>query len=281
MNIITPRIWQIAILLLVIFGLIFLALSGYLNTALNTTLNPLVTAQGWVSSRYMGLRDFLTVPRDVATLRQRNAEIESENANLQAEIIQLQQQLREAQVLYALLDFARDQPQNEYVASAVIGRDPSPFLQYILIDHGSDNGIRHGMPVVTEKGLVGRIDAVTSNAARVQLITDPGSAINVRIQSVNTEVILNGSITGDVNLEHVPQDIVLRAGDLIVTSGLGGSYPSDIVVGQVVSIRKRETDLFQAASIQPVVDFNNLRAVLVITNFRPVDVNPLIPSQAP
>jgi rod shape-determining protein MreC len=205
----------------------------------------------------------------------------NENSQLQTQIIQLQQQLREAEVLYALLDFARSRPENEYVASSVIGRDPSPFMSYVIIDHGSDSGLRHGMPVVTEQGLVGRVDAVTAGAARLQLITDPGSSINVRLQSTQTETILKGSITGDLTLEMIPQEVKLKAGDLVLTSGLGGGYPADVLIGQIISIKKREGELFQSASIQPAVDFSSLRAVLVISNFKPVDIVPLIPTLSP
>jgi rod shape-determining protein MreC len=68
---------------------------------------------------------------------------------------------------------------------------------------------------------------------------------------------------------------------VVLTSGLGGNYPADILVGQVISIRKRENDLFQAAAVQPAVDFSHLRAVLVITNFKPVDITPLVPQTSP
>jgi len=271
--------WQTIVVLLVAGGLIVMALSGFLNPVINNTLSPLVSIQGWAASRFNALYEFLTVPRDVATLRQRNAELENQVSNLQTQVIELQQQINEAQVLYALLDFARERPENEYVASSVIGRDPSPFLHYIIIDQGSDDGIRHGMPVVTEQGLVGRIDAVTASASRVQLITDPNSVINIRLQRAQTEALLVGSLTGDVNLNMVPQDVNLQSGDLVLSSGLGANYPGDIVVGQVLTVRKQETDLFQSASVQPAVDFNNLRAVLVITNFRPVNIEPLIPEE--
>jgi rod shape-determining protein MreC len=276
-----PRYWQTAMLVLIAAGLIFLSFGGYLKPALSTASSPLISVQQWISSRYMAVYEFLTVPRDVATLRQRNAELENEVSNLQTQVIQLQQQLREADVMYALLDFARSRPQNEYVASTVIGRDPSPFLHYLYIDQGSDSGLRHGMPVVTQQGLVGRVDAVTASGARVQLITDPGSSVNVRLQSIQTEAIVAGSVTGDITLGFVPQDVVTQPGDLILTSGLGGAYPTDIVVGQVISVRKLETELFQTASVQPVVDFASLRAVLVITNFRPMNVAPLIPTPIP
>ncbi len=273
--------WQSVVLILAAAGIIFLALSGYLTPIMRTAFAPFISVQSWLSNRYMAFYEFVTVPRDVTSLRQRNAELESEVSSLRTQVVQLQQQLREAEVLYALLNFARERPENQYVASSVIGRDPSPFLHYIIIDHGSDQGLRHGMPVVTERGLVGRIDAVTAGAARIQLITDPSASVNVHLQVANVDALLSGSITGDVSLEMVPQDITLQPSDLILTSGLGGSYPPNVVVGQIISPRKVATDLFQSASVQPAVDFSTIQAVLIITNFHPIDVTPLISTPSP
>jgi len=132
---------------------------------------------------------------------------------------------------------------------------------------------------VTDQGLVGRVDAVIADAARVQLITDPGSSINVRLQNAEEEASLIGSVTGSVLLELIPQDAIVDAGDLVLTSGLGGGYPPDLIIGQVVNIRSRDVDLFQQATVQPVVDFNRLQIVLVIVNFKPVDISPLLPPQ--
>jgi rod shape-determining protein MreC len=133
------------------------------------------------------------------------------------------------------------------------------------------------MPVVTAQGLAGRVDAVIANAARVQLINDPGAAVNVQLSSTRTEAILAGSITGEVQLEMVPLDITLQPGDIVLTSALGGNYPAGILVGQVTSVRRIETDLFQTAAVQPAVDFSALSAVLVVTSFAPVNVSPLTP----
>jgi len=79
----------------------------------------------------------------------------------------------------------------------------------------------------------------------------------------------------------VPQDVTLTVGDLVLTSGIGGTYPADILVGQVLSARKVLTDIFQTAAVQSAVDFSNLQAVLVITNFRPVEIAPLVPTAIP
>jgi rod shape-determining protein MreC len=79
----------------------------------------------------------------------------------------------------------------------------------------------------------------------------------------------------------IPQDVVIQEGDVVLTSGLGGSYPPDLIIGQIINIRKREADLFQLASVQPIVDFSRLEMVLVITNFRPVNILPLVPIITP
>lgn len=272
------RTLQTTIIFLVVGGVLALALGGYFSSASNVFTGSLINVQTWFSSRFVALQDFLTAPRDVASLRQRNIELESEVSELQAQVIQLQQQVGETEILAALVDFSRARSENSYQAAAVIGRDPSPFLRYVIINVGSNDGILRGMPVVTDQGLVGRVDAVIADAARVQLITDAASDVNVRLQNAETDASLIGSVTGDVNLDLIPQDVPIEVGDLVLTSGLGGGYPPDLIVGQVVNIRSRDFDLFQEATVQPVVDFNRLEIVLVIINFKPVDFSPLIPA---
>ena len=92
---------------------------------------------------------------------------------------------------------------------------------------------------------------------------------------------MRGSLTGDLSLEQIPQDAAVQPGDLILTSGLGGGFPPNILIGQVSGVRSIATDIFQRASVQPVVDFSQLDIVLVITSFRPVDIAPLIPESNP
>lgn len=277
MNSSPTRSLQTIILSLIVIGMIALALGGYLTPVTRLVVAPVVSAQTWLAVRFQTVQNIVNSPQDLARLRQRNTDLEAELSRMQAEIIQLKQQLSETQVLSALVDFARVQPENRYLAATVIGRDPSPFVQYVIINRGSDDGLRRGMPVVTQQGLVGRIAAVTSGAARVQLITDPAASINVRLEPSRAPAVVLGNVSGELSLEMIPQSAEVQAGDLILTSGLGGNYPSNILIGQVTGVRKIETDLFQNASIQPIVDFNKLEIVLIITNFRPVDIEPLVP----
>ena len=273
-----PRSFQTATLAILVVGILLLALGGYLTPISRIALSPFISTQTWLASRYLAIRDFMTSPRDVARLTQINDQLEAEVSRLQSQIIELQQQNSELQVLSALLDFARTHSENEYITAAVIGRDISPFLHYVIINRGSDDGLRRGMPIVSSQGLVGRVAAVTADGARVQLITDPDTAINVRIQPSGAEGLLQGSITGDITVEAISQDANIQTGDLVLTSGLGGNFPPDMLIGQVSGVRQRPVELFQTATVEPVVDFSQLEIVLVIVNFRPVNIAPLIPT---
>jgi len=275
------RTLQTTIAFLIVGGILALALGGFFSSASSRFTGSLVSVQEWFASRYLAVQDFLTAPRDITSLRARNAELENQVSQLQTQVIELQQRVGETDILAALVDFSRSNPESTYKAASVIGRDPSPFLHYVIINRGSNDGIRRGMPVVTNQGLVGRIDAVIADAARVQLITDPASSANVHMQNADADAILLGSVTGDITLDMISQDAAVEAGDLILTSGLGGGYPPDLIVGQVVNTRKLDYELFQQASVQPAVDFSRLEIVLVITNFRPVDISPLVPAPNP
>jgi rod shape-determining protein MreC len=270
---------QTIVIVFVVSGLLFLALSGYLTPIFNLSLNPLISLQSWLSVRYLSARDFLTTPREVTELREQNTLLESQVTQLQTQLIEIEERLGEAQVCFALLEFGRTNPQYDYTAATVIGREISPFLQYIIIDKGTQDGIRYGMPVVTQQGLVGRIDAVIANASRVKLITDSTSVVNIRLQSADIEAQLLGSLTGDLSLDMIPLEEIIEPGDVVLTSGLGGNYPPNIFIGQVLSTQRRENALFQTASVQPIVDFASINAVLVVNNFESVDIAPLIPEQ--
>jgi rod shape-determining protein MreC len=275
------RSLQTTIIFLVVGGILILALGGFFGPASKRLDSGLVQLQTWFSSRFLGLQDFITAPRDIISLRARNTELEAQVSLLQTQVIELQQRVNETEILAALVDFSRTNPESTYKAAAVIGRDPSPFLHYVIINRGSNDDIRRGMPVVTNQGLVGRVDAVIADAARVQLITDPGSSVNVYLQNADTNAVLLGSVTGDVSLDMISQNVAVEASDLILTSGLGGGYPPDQIIGQVVTLRSLEFELFQKATVQPAVDFSRLDIVLVITNFEPVDITPLEPEPQP
>ena len=269
------RNWKKIALVFFVLGVAFFALSGYMAKAIDRVFAPAISVQSTLMERLSFIINLFTVSEDEVRLVAENEALKSQVAELQSRIIELQQNLNEADILYALLGFARSSPDEQYIPAKVIGKDPSPFLRYVLIDQGSDHGIRAGMPVVTNKGLVGKIEAVTASAARVKLITDSTSMINVIVTDVDADCMLQGSITGDVTIEMVSQDVKLEPGQVIQTSGLGGEFPADFIVGQVLNVNQINNEIFQSASVLPAEDFNSLQAVLVVSNFSPANTAPL------
>ena len=266
----SPRFLVVVILLLIAVSLLVLNLSGFLQPVQSFFARPMITIQTWFALRFSALRDVLGSPRDMATLRSEVSRLEAENALLQQEIISLREQAAEADVLAALLNYARSQPESRYLATNVIGRDVSPFIRSILIEGGSDAGISRGMPVVTSRGLVGRVSEVFATYSRVQLITDPEMVVNVKFHESRTEGVLTAQLNGELLVDFIDLNAELSQGELVLTSGLGGKYPADIPVGNVLSIHHRDYDLFQQATVQSSVEFDQLNIVLVITNFRPL-----------
>ena len=260
------------ILIFIALGLLFLSQAGFLQPAEDLILRPITGVQQWISIRFNAIRDVLRAPSDLAALRAQNAELELEIARLQQEIIALQEQVAESEILSALLDYARTQPENRYLAADVIGKDTSAFLRSLWIGRGSDAGILKGMPVVTERGLVGRIAEVFATSSRIQLITDPEIAVNVKLQNSRAEGVLAPQLNGEIWIDLINQDADISPGELVLTSGLGGRYPPEIPVGEVISVRKRDYELFQQAVIQPSVNVDEIGIVLVITNFRPLPI---------
>jgi rod shape-determining protein MreC len=132
------------------------------------------------------------------------------------------------------------------------------------------------MPVLTERGLVGRVEEVFATSCRIRLITDPDLAVNVRLNNSRAEGLLVPQLSGELWVDLIDQDASVAPGELVLTSGLGSLFPPEIPIGEVISVRRRAFEIFQQAVIQPSVDFDNIEIVLVITNFnpRPLEISP-------
>jgi rod shape-determining protein MreC len=269
-------------LLAVAVALVILNQAGLLQPLKSVLLIPITPIQALISSQFNAARAAADgVDEDPQALQARVEELEARVAELEAQLVDYQELQAEYRVLSALLDYARRTPENRYVTADVIGYDESPFLQFIILNQGSNAGLAADMPVVTDRGLIGQIAEVTATAAKVLLITDQSSAINARIQESRAEGVLVGTLTGDLRMEFIPLDAELQAGDLVLTSGVGGTFPPDLLIGQVTSVRLRTQDIFQEAEVVSLNDFGAVETVLVLTNFTPIDLAPILETPAP
>jgi rod shape-determining protein MreC len=237
-------------------------------------LRFVVPIQGKLTSLANNLSDLTQATQDLKELHRRNEELQSLADRLMIENVRLKEIESENEALRRLLGFTQANPTHSYKAAEVkgrvIGRDPSNFLSYLTIDSGSQQGIERGMPVVTERGLVGRITEVGSNWAKVMLIIDPSSSVNALIQTSRATGVVEGQVGGSLLMKYIPQEETVNVNDIVLTSGLGGNFPKKLIIGQVTAVHQRDIEMFQQADIRPTVDFNNLEIVLVITNFQPI-----------
>jgi rod shape-determining protein MreC len=238
-------------------------------------LRFVVPVQEKLTSLANSIRDLTQATQDIRELHRRNEDLQGLADSLMIENVRLKEIESENETLRRLLGFTQANPTHSYKAAEVkgrvIGRDPSNFLSYLTIDSGSQQGIEKGMPVVTERGLVGRITDVGSNWAKVMLIIDPSSSVNALIQSSRATGVVEGQVGGSLTMKYIPQGETINVNDIVLTSGLGGNFPQKLIIGQVTAVHQRDIEMFQQADIRPTVDFNNLEIVLVITNFSPAD----------
>jgi rod shape-determining protein MreC len=234
---------------------------------------PFQKAVGFVTAQF---GELTRTARDLRGLRERNEELEAENAGLLLENVRLREIEAEAVILRDLLAFAKANPsfdiQGAHVVGRVISREPSNLKSYLTLDVGREEEIAHNMPVVTDRGLVGRISEVGNGWSRVLLITDVSSSVNGLTQSTRAGGLIQGQADGSLVLRAIPQADTVSVGDTVFTSGLGGNFPRQILIGQITEVERRDSDLYQVASVQPTVEFDRLEAVLVVTGFEPVEV---------
>lgn len=215
--------------------------------------------------------------RDVAAIYRENQTLRSENQELRHVVFQLTEKAAENERLQAMLEFRTKTVSFQLKAATVIGRDPGTLNYSVLINQGSNDGVRVNMPVMTPQGLVGHVMEVFSRTAKVRLLVDTGSSAAAMVQRPQSRAV--GIVDGNpsqvsvLRMKNLMRDGDVIKGDKIMTSGLGGIYPKGILIGEVADVVDDEGGLLKNAMIRPAVDFSRLEEVFIITGER----NPVRP----
>jgi len=254
-------------------GLIFFSLVGILRPAEDIASTPLNIVSGGFNQFSITLNQIAEDLNNIGRLRERVAELEEQLARQQVELIQLREVASDYNRLTGLLAYTTNIDNQEFVTADVIAVDQSSIARSIIINRGTRDGVAIGMPVTTDLGLIGRIIRVSSNASQVQLINDENSSVSARLQTTRAEGSVIGQASGVLRMTFIDLDEDIVENDLVITSGLGGNFPPDIVIGQVTSIRQFEFELYQEAEVRSLVDFDTLEFVLVLTSFQPIDIS--------
>lgn len=140
-----------------------------------------------------------------------------------------------------------------------------PFHHYVVINHGSRNGVFVGQPVVDAQGVVGQVVQVSELTARVLLLSDPKHGLPVRITRNDVRLIANGiGELDEIELRHVAKSTDIKVGDLLVTSGLGNRFPEGYPVARVISVSRDDGQSYLKVMAQPLAALDRIRYLLLI-----------------
>ena len=155
-----------------------------------------------------------------------------------------------------------------YVAAQVIARDPSPWVNTIMIDKGDSDGVIKGSPVLVSEGIVGQIIKVSKNYSKVLLITDRNSAVDALVQNTRVRGMVKGNNQESCTFVYALRKDEIKPGEKIVSSGLDQVFPKGLKIGSILDVKNTHSQLFQDITIETSVDFDKLEDVLVFINAR-------------
>ena len=222
---------------------------------------------------YKPIKSFSTMTSDLTKLKDIQKEnkilksniekiesVEAENIELKEELKKLKEELN---IEHVLTDYT-------YLNATVISRNPLYWYNYLTIDKGRKNGIKEGMVVLNSTGLIGKIEHVSTFSSDVKLITTNSTNNKISVSVTNGDHKITGLINaynyddGLLSVEGISNTETVVVGDYVYTSGLGGVFPSGILIGRVENITTDVYDLSKLIKVKPSAKFNDINYVTVL-----------------
>jgi rod shape-determining protein MreC len=194
-----------------------------------------------------------------------NKNLKKEIEELKAVLISYQESYQEAKRLRKLLSLSDDY-KYQFISARVIGREQAALSRVILIDKGSSDGLKTGMPVVAPPGLIGRLIDVSWHVSRVLLFIDENSNIDAIVQRNRTQGIISGAGSSGLIFKYISKTQDVKEGDVIVSAGMGGVFPKGMLIGQVIHVDKQDASLFLKINVAPFADFSKLEEILILSS---------------
>lgn len=258
-------------------GILLLALSGIglLRPVEDVSYTILSPVESLLRSIARPVANVVTRYGDTRDLTAENETLRLENERLNAELARLREDTARREELERLLETKNALANQEFIAANVMSRDPGNLRQLVAINRGRSDGLKAGMPIVTEgQTLVGTVARVEDDHAWIKLVTDVDSAVSALLSESRAQGVVGGSYSRKMQMEFVDQNAAVKEGDTVVTSGQGGSYPAGLVIGKVTGVESTRQELFQRVTIEPLASLSKLETVLVMISFVPTQLTP-------
>ena len=259
------------IVVVVLLGLIiYTATAGgsFLASLLGFATSPMQSVSTQAVGAVTEFVDLDALSRD--ELKDMVNSLTEENADLREKLVDYENTQQENEQLREQLEITEQQPENTLRAATVIGRDPNDMFYGFFIDQGTLAGVEVGDPVITSQGLVGVVSQAYATTSRVTTLLSEDVNVSA-VAPARGESGVISSITsasaGLLRMSYLTSDTQIQPGDIITTSGVGGAYPADVIIGQVQSVQKSENDISYYAVVEPYQDLTNVQEAFVVIDF--------------
>jgi rod shape-determining protein MreC len=208
--------------------------------------------------------------KSLEELEKENAALRVENRSLHATNEALRDVEREVNRLRQALNY-RQRSEFKLVPAQIITRDSATWWRVVTINRGREDKVEPDMPVLTDEGLVGKTTTVSANVSVVLLVSDENCRVAATVEGTREQGIVSGErvaggVTPMLDLNFLSKQAELKPGQKVYTSGVGGVFPSGLLVGTVQTFRARELD--GQARLAPAVDLARLEDVFVVTGHK-------------
>ncbi len=242
--------------------------AGFIKKTVGVVVTPITTVTTNINNAFS---DFFGGISDMFTMAEENTALKQEIIELNNKLVEMERLETENKQLREYLGIKENNEDFEIVTSLVVGRDSTERFFSFTIDRGSIHGVSVGDPVISSFGLIGVVAETALVNSTVHTILDPN--VNVGVISVrNGEVGSTGgtatlSLENMLEVSYLPRDSEIIVNDIMVTSGIGGFFPKDLIVGQVKEVATESHGLSQYAVVEPLGDVRNVKEVMIITDF--------------
>lgn len=253
----------ITLVIVIVMGVFCLADNSFVSTAVNSTFRGLFQV---TSAAAAGVD-----AESYDELKTENEKLKQENARLREALVDYYNVKEENEKLWKYYDLKKENPSYQIQPANVIRRDSNDDFYSFTLDIGSANGVEANCPVITDNGLVGWVSSVDATTCIVKTVLSP----DTKAGAVDKQTKDSGIITGSASLcdrnltqlTKITEDNKIKEGDIVVTSGAGGVYPDNLIIGEVREVKFNSYDTTRYALVEPYDDIKSITAAAVITDF--------------
>ena len=270
----------IGVFSLLVITVILGVVSSFKNNILTNVLNTLITPfQSGVSKVINPIKNHIALLDEMKDYKAENERLNKEINELKIENRDAESYIKENNRLKNLLDIKEKEVNMTTVAAEVISRDYDEWYKGVTINKGKSHGINIGDAVMTAEGILGVVDSAGTNWAKVVTIYDTNTAVGAKLTRTGDVGVLEGSnelaSVKKCKMEYISDSASVINGDILVTSGLGGVYPAGLMIGKIDEVKIDAMGKIEYAVVKPLVSFDDVYEVLVITEFQEVKPEPM------